>query len=312
MKTADQVDRYIKELKDQGMVLSDVAWKAALACVGWPYVFGGRGQYCTPANRRTRYESTPDSKEKDKENIKAKCKNFNSTGSCVGCQFFPENQMTRFFDCRGFTYWILYVVYGWTLQGAGCTTQWNNNSNWSAKGKISDGIPKDTLVCLFYSKDNKEVTWEHTGFGFNDETVECAGTVYYKAKRDKKWTHWAVPKCVSGGDVPVWRPTIRKGSRGDDVRYVQQKLKDLGYDLGASGVDGIYGNKTVAAVKAFQKKNGLVADGVVGPMTYEALDKAVPDPGTETYYTVTIEHITQEQANEIKRQYPSADVEKEE
>ena len=231
MYTADQVDKYIRDLKSQGMVLSEVAWKAALACVGWPYVFGGRGQYCSPENRRSRYESTPDSKPKDKENIREKCKNFSSTGTCVGCQWFPENQMTRFFDCRGFTYWILYVVYGWTLQGAGCTTQWNNSSNWSEKGKIADGIPKDTLVCLFYSKDNEEVTWEHTGFGLNDETVECSGTVFYKNKRDKKWTHWAVPRCV-GGDVPVWRPTIRKGSRGEDVKYVQGILKALGYDLG--------------------------------------------------------------------------------
>ena len=75
---------------------------------------------------------------------------------------------------------------------------------------------------------------------------------------------------------------LREGSRGSDVRAVQQKLKNWGYYSGE--VDGIFGPKTVAAVKSFQRKNGLAVDGVVGRETYAALGMAVPtSSGTSSY-----------------------------
>lgn len=52
-------------------------------------------------------------------------------------------------------------------------------------------------------------------------------------------------------------------------KTIQTKLKRWGYYKGS--VDGIYGSQTKAAVKAFQKKNGLAADGIVGPKTAAAL-----------------------------------------
>ena len=61
----------------------------------------------------------------------------------------------------------------------------------------------------------------------------------------------------------------RQGSTGDAVRTIQTKLKNWGYFSGA--IDGIYGPKTEEAVKYFQRKNGLTADGVVGPATLRAL-----------------------------------------
>lgn len=63
--------------------------------------------------------------------------------------------------------------------------------------------------------------------------------------------------------------TLYQGSTGEDVRIVQTILKGLGYYTGA--VDGDYGRNTTAAVVAYQKKNGLTADGVVGPTTYRKL-----------------------------------------
>lgn len=59
------------------------------------------------------------------------------------------------------------------------------------------------------------------------------------------------------------------GSRGTEVRTIQDKLKRWGYYTGS--VDGIYGSKTVAAVKKFQQKNGLTVDGIAGPKTLNAL-----------------------------------------
>ena len=59
------------------------------------------------------------------------------------------------------------------------------------------------------------------------------------------------------------------GSRGNEVIQIQTKLKRWGYYNGS--IDGIYGSKTVAAVKWFQSKNGLVADGIAGPKTLAAM-----------------------------------------
>mgnify|MGYP003304880905 CR=1 FL=1 len=59
------------------------------------------------------------------------------------------------------------------------------------------------------------------------------------------------------------------GSRGDEVKQIQQKLKNWGYYNGA--VDGIYGSKTLEAVKYFQRKNGLTVDGIAGPATLKAM-----------------------------------------
>ncbi len=62
---------------------------------------------------------------------------------------------------------------------------------------------------------------------------------------------------------------LKQGSRGDSVKTVQQKLIRWGYLKGSA--DGIFGAKTKAAVVAFQKKNGLTADGIIGTRTAQAL-----------------------------------------
>ena len=59
------------------------------------------------------------------------------------------------------------------------------------------------------------------------------------------------------------------GSRGSEVRTIQDKLKRWGYYTG--NVDGIYGSLTVAAVKRFQQKNGLKVDGIAGTQTLNAM-----------------------------------------
>ena len=59
------------------------------------------------------------------------------------------------------------------------------------------------------------------------------------------------------------------GSRGEEVRQIQTKLKRWGYYNG--NVDGIYGTKTQEAVRYFQRKNGLKVDGIAGPETLTAM-----------------------------------------
>lgn len=59
------------------------------------------------------------------------------------------------------------------------------------------------------------------------------------------------------------------GSKGEEVKQIQTKLKNWGYYNGS--VDGIYGSKTTEAVKYFQRKNGLKVDGIAGEKTLKAL-----------------------------------------
>jgi N-acetylmuramoyl-L-alanine amidase len=61
----------------------------------------------------------------------------------------------------------------------------------------------------------------------------------------------------------------KQGSSGEEVKTIQAKLKQWGYYAGQA--DGIYGPKTEAAVKWFQEKNGLTADGIAGPETLKSM-----------------------------------------
>lgn len=65
--------------------------------------------------------------------------------------------------------------------------------------------------------------------------------------------------------------TVALGSEGPDVRALQSILNRIGYNAGT--VDGIFGSRTRQAVIAFQRNNGLAADGVAGPATWGALEK---------------------------------------
>ncbi|WP_237660873.1 peptidoglycan-binding protein [Tepidanaerobacter sp. GT38] len=67
---------------------------------------------------------------------------------------------------------------------------------------------------------------------------------------------------------------LYRGLQGEDVKELQSKLESLGYDVGP--IDGIFGPLTENAVKAFQKDNGLVVDGIVGQETFSALERLVP------------------------------------
>ena len=67
----------------------------------------------------------------------------------------------------------------------------------------------------------------------------------------------------------VYGAALRQGDRGEEVTALQKKLRQWGYYDGT--VDGIFGSGTLEAVKKFQRKNGLDADGIVGEKTAAAL-----------------------------------------
>ena len=232
---------------------------------------------------------------------------FKTGRDCVGWPYVfgargglttKDGVQVRKFDCRGFTYWCA-LQFGININGAGCTSQWNDDSNWKAKGDIAD-IPDDILVCLFYRKQDEPKKMAHTGFGFKGQTVECSSGVQYFAKRKAKWEYWAVPKGIDG-EVPDYKPTLRRGDKGEYVTLLQTELVQKGYDIGKCGIDGSFGAATEKAVREFQRNSGLAVDGVVGKNTWAALEQT-----TTTLYTVTIPHLTASAADALCTQYPGA------
>lgn len=81
----------------------------------------------------------------------------------------------------------------------------------------------------------------------------------------------ATEGATEGKTVTITLTTLRNGSKGNQVSTLQRLLNALGYDCGT--VDGIFGSKTLAAVKAFQKAKGLEVDGIVGKATWTRLLK---------------------------------------
>lgn len=75
--------------------------------------------------------------------------------------------------------------------------------------------------------------------------------------------------------------TIQKGANGDAVAALQTELAKLGYTI---TIDGDFGSQTDAILRKFQAQNGLVADGICGPLTWAAIADATPvQPVTERY-----------------------------
>lgn len=186
------------------------------------------------------------------------------------------------FDCRGFTWWLLHQV-GIEISTTGATTQYNTASDWVERGMIRD-MPN--LVCPVFMHDEAENKMSHTGMHIGDGVIiHCTsnGGVKYGSTSDRSWTHYAIPKGMYTADEitkarenQIMR-TLKNGSSGSDVLELQKLLNSLGYECGVP--DGKFGSRTVLAVKMFQVNNGLTADGVVGPLTWAALNKGGDDGG---------------------------------
>ena len=86
-------------------------------------------------------------------------------------------------------------------------------------------------------------------------------------------------KNTSTTNKPPITQTLRQGSRGSQVKILQERLNSLGYNAGKA--DGIFGSKTRSAVMAFQKANKLTVDGIVGPATIAKLYPPKSQPKAE-------------------------------
>ena len=92
-------------------------------------------------------------------------------------------------------------------------------------------------------------------------------------------TYVSVTKTASSSSSSSSATRLEKGSTGSDVKDLQTKLKKLGYY--DAYVDGDYGDTTVAAVKAFQKKYNLTADGIAGKETLRKLDSVYKNANSD-------------------------------
>ena len=301
MNSAKLVDLLIADMNASGIPKAERAVQIAKACIGWPYVWGSLGEACTVTNRR-KYHDRSAIGVKDAEMIVKRCQALNgAAGSCSGCKYYPGGESTRIFDCRGFTRWVLSKAGCGTIQGAGATSQLNTAANWSEKGAIKD-IPLDKVCCVFKANGK---TMEHTGLHIGGGVIiHCSVEVKQSSTTDKSWnwSHYAVPKALydEGGEdpVPSGKPMLRKGSHGEYVTLLQTMLIQRGYSLEPYGADGQFGNKTLMAVQAFQRDNDLNPDGIVGPLTWAALED-VQTP----FYTVVIGHVTKNVAETIITKY---------
>jgi putative chitinase len=85
--------------------------------------------------------------------------------------------------------------------------------------------------------------------------------------------------------------TMKKGSKGDNVKIVQARLKELGFNPGI--IDGNFGQATLSALIAFQKSNNMLADGIAGPKTQTALGLVEKPEITDELSKFTIEKVKQ-------------------
>lgn len=275
-KTAKDAEALRGRLKAEGAGKPEIIRQLSALCLGWPYVWASQGEMCTSKWRRNRIPYCREQKYADM--IRDNCPVLLSDGvvSCAGCKW----DGVRCFDCRGFTRWLLAQA-GVPLYGESVTTQWETASNWAARGTI-DTLPRGLVCCVFRPG--------HTGmYQGNGNVIHCSGTVKEEALPGKpKWERWGVPaglytteelrKAGLNVDEEKNIPTLRRGNQGDEVADLQTILNArYGADL---EVDGNFGKATEAAVKAFQKANGLTADGVVGAKTWKALgvEAEAPEP----------------------------------
>lgn len=298
MKTASDVDLLVQGWIDGKKTKTEIIVNTAEAELGWPYVWGAVGAQCTPEKRKY-YAQRGSCPAGEVTQIYKTCQYYNADGTpsgkyCGGCPYYPNNMRTLIDDCQGFVKQVCSRV-GISFTGGGATSMWNGSTNWAKKG-TRDTLPEQ-LCCVFWQASDKK-TMSHIGFYIgNGWMIHCSGTVK-KERLSAKVTHWAIPRGLDGTVPTTDKPTLRKGASGEYVMLLQTLLVQRGYNVGATGADGKFGNATLAAVKAFQEKNGLSVDGVVGRNTWAALEE-----GQKELYTVTISHVSKAVADSLVKQY---------
>lgn len=263
------------------MSTADLYIQTAHRFLGGAYVFGARGENCTPENRGRYARRFP-----SHATIVSRCQVLSGRAAgCVGCRYNGK----QIFDCRGYTEYVSRITEGVKrIMGAGATSQWNDETNWTAKGTL-DELP--AFPCILFSEDkNRKDVMAHTGiYDGAGNVLQCGGFggtgVHKGALRRQHWTHWAIPVGFDAAGLKIERNfskiEVIEGKRlmrGADVLALQNALQKMGYFIGDKGADGIYGKMSRAAVEAWQKAQGTTADGVVTKGVFDAILAAAEAP----------------------------------
>ena len=262
----------------KGKIIADYA----VSKLGCAYIYGGYGEkLCRPAFRRERASAYPS----QKKNIYNNCPVLSGKKSaCDGCKYDGKQA----YDCAQLTRYACKAAGQELVSGA--NSQWRKVA-WDKKGTI-DTLPDVPGVILYHV--NSSGTMTHTGVYIGDGyAVEARAAKYGVVKtlvKDRTWTHWAaLPGVLTGEEITlapsepetkqettvttepsasgvIAMNTLRNGSKGTQVKVLQFLLNEFGYDCGEA--DGIFGKKTTAAVKEYQKAKGLTADGICGKNTW--------------------------------------------
>ena len=267
----------------------------------WGYIWGNGGVMWTKARQNqviANYESDP-----------VKYKNYKQAAA-YGAKWIGHYVI----DCSGMPYRA--------FKKFGVDIPHGSNSIWSRylskKGKITKEIISTLQrgVAIFTGTDTDK---PHIGtYDGNGYVIEAQGTTAGVVKTsitNSKWKYYGYykdldyseeassePVFVKPIETIIEFPTLKRGDKGEYVTLLQTKLLNLKYPLPKFGADGDFGKETESAVRQFQMDRGLTADGVVGSKTWKELDSD-KEIMPKKLYTVTIQHLSQSEAEAVLKQY---------
>ena len=202
----------------------------------------------------------------------------------------------RVADCSGLFVWAYKVLGAYIYHGS--NTIFNKYT--TITGAVSGLSTLRPGSAVFMVNDGRRT---HIGlYVGGGKVIEAQGTMTGVVESTLDvWDEWGELSDVNydmGVDnVETTFKTLRKGDTGEQVKVLQRKLIAAGYTVGSKGADGVFGTMTHAAVLTFQNEHDLPADGIVGPVTWAAINGT---PETDSEPLLTREEVLLDALEAIK------------
>lgn len=183
-------------------------------------------------------------------------------------------------DCSGLLKWAFQALGGDVYHGSDTIFRKYTVRTGPVAGQVA--IKPGTAVFMVNSGRRTHVGL-YVGQG---KCIEAQGTRTGVVESElSAWDEWGTLvgvdyTGVAAETIEADCPTLRRGDEGPQVLAAQELLLAAGFTVGEKGADGVFGRDTEAAVRALQEARGLAPDGVVGPLTWQAL-RAPEEPGED-------------------------------